>query len=784
MKVYVLGAGMSGLSTAERILELGIGEVEIIEQSDTPGGLAKSFEWGGFAHNDLGPHIWHTPDHSLAREWKEKFGDLLTEGSFWGKNVIGEAPGSYVDYPLSRETLSSFDEDTARKIEQELKFCTKEAQVKARNFNEYVEALVGPTLTGMFFKEYPEKLWGISTSEMTSNWAPKRISFTEAPEQFHGKQWVGIGTQGSGSLINVIAERITDLGGTFSFNSTVTGIEKKGKFISAIIVNGSTRIELNEDDRIVSTLPFNYFAALLGIQNELSYRGALLIYVSLRKDVAIPGDPSFLYFAQKTVPFHRLSEQKKFCAIGWPSNQTTLVAEIAFNEQDENKLDIEHLTRQTLASLNEFEIASHEEVLGTFAIPLPRVYPLLTSEKEIEFKRVYSQIQDFSQVFMIGTGGEFHYADLQILYLKGRDLAQRISDERYISTNYSTEEARPVTNRFFPEYPFLIAEIGLNHGGSIPVAKELIIAAKNAGVEYVKFQTYRSELRISKVYGSNGYFEEVIDTEENLYQMFKKCEFDKEQWKELFDFSKNHQMKMFSAVFDHESLELLESLNCPAYKIASMDLNNYPLIEAVAQTGKPIILSTGMSSLGEIERAVGIIERSSPVEFIILHCISSYPAAKESLNLRAMGTLAKAFGRPVGFSDHSIGIEVPIIATAIGAACVEKHFTLNHRQEGPDHIFSVNPEELGKLAEVMNDIPFILGESSRVNNRQEVEASFKFKKSIHARKNFEAGEVIRKEDLIIKGPYGGIPPEFLDIVVGREIKVKLAEDFPITWEMI
>jgi N,N'-diacetyllegionaminate synthase len=784
MKVYVLGAGMSGLSTAERILELGIGEVQIIEESDTPGGLAKSFEWGGFKYNDLGPHIWHTPDPGLASEWKKKFGNLLTEGSFWGKNVIGEAPGKYVDYPLSRKTLSTFDTETAKKIEEELKSCTKEAQVKARNFNEYVEALVGPTLTNMFFKEYPEKLWGIPTSEMTSNWAPKRISFTETPEQFHGKQWVGIGTKGSGELIRVITERISDLGGNFSFNSKVTGIETSGKAISAIIVNGKKRIKIEEDDRIVSTLPFNYFASLLGIENELSYRGALLIYASLRKEVAIAGDASFLYFAQKSVPFHRLSEQKKFCGIGWPSNQTTLVAEIAFNEQEKDHLDIESLTKQTLAGLSEFGLAKPDEVIETLAIALPRVYPLMTAEKEIEFKEVYSKIQDFTQVFLIGTGGEFHYADLQILYLKGRDLAQRIYDERFISLNNTIENSKPKTEGFFPTSPFLIAEIGLNHGGSVPVAKELIIAAKNAGVEYVKFQTYRSELRISKAYGSNGYFEEVIDTEENLFQMFKKCEFEKTEWQELFDYSRDNQMKMFSAVFDHESLELLESLNCPAYKIASMDLNNYPLIEAVAKTGKPIILSTGMSSMGEIERAVGIIERSNPQEFIILHCISSYPAAKDSLNLRAMETLAKTFGRPVGFSDHSIGIEVPIIATAIGAACVEKHFTLSQKQEGPDHIFSVDPTELGNLARIINDIPLILGKSSRVNNRQEVEASFKFKKSIHARRELQAGEVIQKEDLIIKGPYGGIPPEFLEIIVGRAIKVNLGEDFPITWDMI
>lgn len=783
MKVYVLGAGMSGLATAEKLLELGVKDVTVIEQSAEAGGLAKSFEWGGFAHNDLGPHIWHTPNQSLAKEWIERFGELLVKGQFWGKNVVGDAPGKYIDYPLSYETLKNFDSQTQTKIKQELKSCTKESQIRAKNFEEYVLALVGPTLTSMFFKAYPEKLWGVSTNEMTANWAPKRISFTESTQEFHGDQWAGVGRYGSGAIVDFIAENIKKLGGKFQFNSRVSGLEIKGNEVLGIKVNETDYIELAPEDRIVSTLPFNYFSGLLGRANTLTYRGALLIYVSVNKAQVIPGDAAFLYFAQKDVPFHRLSEQKKFCDFGWPAEITTVVVEIAFNEEDSENLNLESLTSQTISSLVTYGLIREEDVLDTKCIKLPTVYPLMTAVKEIEFKSIFSSLQDFNQVYFIGTGGEYHYADLQILYIKGRDLALRIVDEK--GSRLSARDM--VTERqgkafFFPSKPFVIAEIGLNHGGSLALAKELMRAAKDSGVTFVKFQTYKSELRISQVYRSNHYFEEVVDTEENLYSMFKKYELEQSDWKEIFRFGDEQGLKVFSAVFDDVSLELLEELNCPAYKIASMDLNNYPLIKKIAQTRKPIILSTGMSTLGEIEKAVSIIERYTPEEFIILHCISSYPANKDSLNLSAMSTLRNAFGRPVGFSDHTIGPEVPIVAVSVGAACVEKHFTLDHSLEGPDHIFSLNPKEMEYLVSVISGIPGMLGRPHRITTAQELETSYKFKKSIHARRDIPKGHVLTEADLIIKGPYGGIAPEYYENVVGRAAKDDIHEDYPITWE--
>jgi sialic acid synthase SpsE/UDP-galactopyranose mutase len=784
MKVFVLGAGMSGLATAEHLIDCGFGNVEILELTEKVGGLGASFSWGDFENNDLGPHIWHTPNTAIANEWKKRFSNYLVEGKFWGKNVIGDAPGEYFDYPLSIKTLSQFDDETRKVIEKELENCSEEKLIKANNFNDYVEALVGPTLSKMFFKDYPEKLWGVKTEEMTANWAPKRINFTKTPREFHIDQWAAVGKYGSGGVMDLIYKSYLNKGGKISFNSKVTGIEFNGKTITAIQLNDKNLINIQPDDKIVSTIPFHVLANYLGIKNELEYRGAKLVYISVDAHQVIPGKPAFLYFPQKHIVFHRLSEQKKFSSFGWPKNRTTLVAEIAYSDGDDTFPEDNRIIDLVVDGLVEFKLISQGQILDTLCLSLPCVYPLLTHDKEIEFKKVLAKVQDFSQVYLIGTGGEFHYADLQILYAKAKDLAERIKEESHnpFGVTLPTENRRRTQDGFFPSKPFIIAEIGLNHGGNINVAKELILKAKSSGAKFIKFQTYKTESRISQVYRSNNYSEEVIDTENSLFKMFKNCEFTHNEWAEIFTYGKENDVSLFSAVFDADSLDLLESLNCPAYKIASMDVNNYPLIKKIAKTGKPVVLSTGMSTLGEIEKAISYLKSGGVPELIVLHCISSYPASSDSINLNAMKTLSTAFGFPVGFSDHTIGVEAAIVAISLGAVCVEKHFTLDKTLEGPDHIFSLIPSELEYLINMSKEVPLMLGNSANILTRQEVETSFKFKKSLHAAKKISKGEIFTEDNVCIKGPYGGIAPEHYEIVIGRKSLKDIENDYPIGWD--
>lgn len=785
VRVVILGSGMSALAAAEKLAELGA-QVEVYERDEVPGGLAKSFSWGGFKYNDLGPHIWHTPNQNLANEWKARFGELLHQGKFFGQTLVGDPPGKYFDYPLSREALSQFEPALRVKIQAELQMCSRKEQIRATSFDEYVSALVGPTLKNIFFKEYPEKLWGVPTSKMTANWAPKRIRFTEEQEEFHGNQWAAVGKRGSGALIESIYKSALDKGVVFKFGFDVISIKTQNCKILEISARDGRKIDINPSDKVISTIPFNFIAKELGFNNSLSYRGAVLIYFSIKRESVIPGRASFLYFSQKDVPFHRLSEQKKFCSIGWPEGRTTLTAEVAFNETDADNLNVESIVEESIDSLERFQLVERGTIESSTYKILPNVYPILTKANEVEFKSTYAGIKEFSQLFLVGTSGEFHYADLQILYQKGRDIAERIMEESPMLNPKTLENGNLNNNSFFSYFsnkrPFIIAEIGLNHGGSVDIAKELILAAKDAGVKYVKFQTYNSESRVSQTYRANNYSEEILDTEESLFSMFKKHEFTQDQWKELFEFASLNDLKMFSAVFDLESLEMLESLSCPAYKIASMDLNNYPLIDSIAMTKKPIILSTGMATLGEIEKSVKIIRSRQPSEFIILHCVSSYPADMKALNLRAMGTLEKAFGQPVGFSDHSIGTEIPIIAASVGAICIEKHFTLDRDIEGPDHLFSVDPQQMKYLVKILDQIPEILGNSFDLRSPQELETAYKFKKSMHAARRILVGEKLTAADISIKGPYGGIAPEYYHVILDRNVRKTIELDSPITWD--
>lgn len=788
MRVFILGAGMSGLATSERLAELGVDAIEVVDKEMFPGGLAKSFAWGGFDYNDLGPHIWHTPSLSLANEWKSRFGNLLFESRFYGQNVIGESPGTYYDYPLSQEMLKQLPRQIYERVRIELLDVTKEEVIKAKSFDEYVEALVGPTLKNLFFKSYPEKLWGIPTSKMTSNWAPKRIRFTQHSEEFHGAQWAAVGKKGSGALVNQLYLSAVSKGVKFHFGFDVKRIEREGNLVKAIVGQDGRKLTIQPEDKIVSTIPFNFVAKQLGLNNALGYRGALLVYLALNKSMAIPGRASFLYFPQQEIPFHRLSEQKKFCGHGWEPNITTLTAEIAFNENEIEGLNVDKKIQQCVESVVEYGLCNESQIRDITTRIAPCVYPILTRENEVDFQNINAKLKDFTQLYCIGTSGEFHYADLQILYQKGRDLAQRLLEEKSIALSNLDPKKDVSRGTFFSYFqdqkPFVIAEIGLNHGGSFEIAKEMLASAKDSGVKYVKFQTYFAESRVSKAYRSNNYSEEVLDTEESLFTMFKRLEFTRDEWKQLFLFAKDLGLLMFTAVFDIKSLRMMEEINCPAYKIASMDLNNYQLIEAISLTNKPVVMSTGMSSLGEIERSLQILRTQNISELIILHCVSSYPANANSLNLSAMGMLSQTFGVPVGFSDHSIGLEVPLVALSIGAVCVEKHFTLNNQAEGPDHIFSLEPAAMKELIRLSEEVPAMLGRPNQLRSPQERETAFRFKKSIHANHRLEVGSILTHSDISIKGPYGGISPEHLNIVIGRKVTKTIEEDFPITWDHI
>lgn len=792
-QVFVIGAGMSGLSVGLRAAELGL-RVVLFEREDRVGGMAGSFAWDVFPHLDFGPHIFHTPDKRLAAMWEEDYGDLFYKNEFWGKNVKGEKFDQWYDYPLSMDSLRAFPKEVRERIMQDLSRLDETRKAQAKSYKEYVLELVGPTLTELFFIRYPQKLWGVTIEEMTANWAPKRVNFRRKNEHFHAGQWSAVGKYGAGAILERMAERFVAAGGTLREKSVLTGIETKDDRITALVF-GKKRVTVGPRDHVVSTIPLPLLAAQLGIRNSLRYRGAKLVFIAARTPQVIPGQPSFLYYDDPKIIFHRVSEQKKFCPQGFPKNKTVLTLEIAYTKGDERDgISDQMLIDRSIQDLVKVGLLEEGVAYGGKVVSLPYVYPLLVKGIEEQLARVRSKIAAFTQLHLLGTGGDYHYADLQILAIKGRDLAERLAGTGHAeSKELRKEMTKHVFNTtvqlgthtaVYGAPAFIIAEIGLNHNGSVAVAKQLIDAAKEAGASAVKFQSYHAENRLSKKVKESRYAEELIDTEESTFAMLKRLEFGLKEHRELFAYARKVGIPVFSTPFDLEHVDLLEEVGTPFYKVASMDVLNLPLIKKVAGTGKPVILSTGMSSLSQIEDAVETVRATGNKNLILLQCVSSYPAAAEDMNLRAMKTLHQAFGVPVGFSDHSIGLTAATVALSLGAVVVERHFTLDRFMEGPDHILSSEPAELKELVRLSNLIPLIQGQPQKRIVGSEVEVINKFKKGLYAAVAIKKGQRITSAMLTVKGPGGAIMPKFMDMVVGRTAKVAIPTDYPVRWEDI
>lgn len=315
----------------------------------------------------------------------------------------------------------------------------------------------------------------------------------------------------------------------------------------------------------------------------------------------------------------------------------------------------------------------------------------------------------------------------------------------------------------------IIAEAGVNHNGNIEVAKKLIAEAASAGADFVKFQTFKADTLVSSDAPTADY--QQNNTGETLqHEMIAKLELSRGDHEILIEECKRHGIKFFSTAFDEESFDLLMQLEClEMVKVPSGEISNLPLLRHMARQGKPIILSTGMAILGEIEAAIEAVESAgAPRSHItVLHCTTEYPAPMDEVNLRAMTTLKNAFGVKVGYSDHTIGIEVSIAAVALGATIIEKHFTLDRNLPGPDHKASLEPSELRSLVSGIRNIELALGDGVKRRTRSEHRNLPIARKSIVARRSIGVGEVFSSDNLTVKRPGSGISPMRWDEILGR-----------------
>lgn len=333
--------------------------------------------------------------------------------------------------------------------------------------------------------------------------------------------------------------------------------------------------------------------------------------------------------------------------------------------------------------------------------------------------------------------------------------------------------------------PFIIAEMSGNHNQSLDKALEIVEAAARAGAQALKLQTYTADTMTLDI--SEGEF--FIEDEQSpwkgksLYDLYNLAHTPWEWHAPIMERAEELGMVCFSTPFDRSAVDFLETLHVPAYKIASFEIVDLPLIRYIAEQGKPIILSTGMASLAEIDEAVRTIREAGNNQIALLKCTSAYPAPPEEMNLRTIPHLAAAFGVPVGLSDHTLGIATSVAAVALGACIIEKHFTLSRADPGPDSAFSLEPHEFKAMVDAVRETEKALGTVCYEVSEHE-KASRIFRRSLFAVKDIEAGEEFTEENVRSIRPGYGLPPKYLPVVLGRRAAGKITRGTPLSWDLI
>ena len=315
----------------------------------------------------------------------------------------------------------------------------------------------------------------------------------------------------------------------------------------------------------------------------------------------------------------------------------------------------------------------------------------------------------------------------------------------------------------------IIAEAGVNHNGDLELAKKLIDVAANAGADYVKFQTFSADRIVSQSASKAEYQQQVTDASETQYQMLKRLELSYEMHLELIKHCDQQSIKFLSTGFDVESIKLLVYLGIDLIKIPSGEITNLPYLRFIGSLGLPVILSSGMSTMDEIGNALNILQGSGldRSQVTVLHCTTEYPTPMDEVNLRAINSIRSAFGVAVGYSDHTVGIEVSISAVAIGASVIEKHFTLDRSLRGPDHKASLEPTELIAMVKAIRNIESALGSGIKSPSLSEIKNLHFARKSIMAKQQITKGDIFSPYNLIVKRPGDGISPMFWDSIVGQ-----------------
>ena len=788
-KIIILGAGPAGLITGW-LLSKKNWDVTIIEKQNMVGGMCRSWKWGKYIL-DTGPHIFHTNDNKLWKFWNKSFGKLLHHGKYYSKNVLGRNFDEFYHYPLSIDSIKKYPKFLKKKIFDELRL-VKKKNIKTTNFFEHIKGQVGETLTKMFFKNYPEKVWGISVEKMTSDWAPKRIKLTNKTGPFFIKEHTAVGKYGTGKIYEFMKKDLIKKGGKIKLKHEIEGLDQKENELTNIKIKNKKDILLDRDTLILSTLPITLTSRFLGYKSDLKFRGIRSIYISVNKKRVLPKKMNWLYYSSKDVLFNRISEPKTMSPYLADNKTTYLCAEITYSKNDDvDKLTLKDIKKIITRNLIKTNLVKENEIIDISENKEDFVYPVQFIDYKYELSKTKFFVSRFNQLYSLGTGGEFEYSDSQILFHKSMDLVNILNSKNFMQDNVKKMKVTKKLNekvKLGKKYvgnnhpTYIIAEAGLNHNGSLDLAKKLVDEAKKARCDAIKFQSFQAQKRVSKITKSAKYAEKADGLQEDIYEMFKRLELSFNEQKKLFNYARNKKVEIFSTPFDENDVELLEKLNVNFYKIASVDIVNIPLIKKIGYTKKPLIISTGMSDLSIVEDAIKAFKETGNKNLILLHCLSSYPANENEVNLKAIKTLKNNFNIPVGLSDHFPGIEISLMSIGLGSNIIERHFTLDKSFEGPDHILSSEPKEMAKLVKFAHSSENILGTGEKIIQPSEYFVINTQRKSIYAKRDIKKGEKLNNNNLTIKGPGGGLLPKYLEMLKNRTVNKFILKDTPITWE--
>lgn len=785
---FIIGAGISGLTLGYELAK-NKKSVKIVESTNSVGGLAKSISFKDYVL-DYGPHLYHSAHPEIIEYWRSFVGDDLVSKDFYSGNY---SDGKIYDYPVNKETAK---EQYLPKEYEIIKKQLAEVDTKnlsnASNYNEYVRSLAGDFLADKFFTKYPSKLWGIDTKNLSARFAPRRIEIRDKRLPFHSGpgRFAGIIEGGSGVLSKKIQEEIINNGGEIIFNSKISSIETDNQKNIVSLQDTDNKTYDVSKSCIISTIPVNALCKLLGYDTKLYFRKILLTNIIIKGKDPFPKDYDWLYFDQNDIPFHRVGVQTRFSRKNIKDGIHVLCCEIAFDENQD--INIQEIESQCIESLVKLKLLDKSSVVDLHSFDVGPVYPGYYLGHELELNRVNGKLGAHKNLYQTGSLADYAYSDQQVLTAKSIDLAKELSTlsadlrseiVKTMPTVKPSQEfifGRSVISTDETKPPFTIAEIGLCHNGDVELCKKLILESKQSGFSAAKIQSYLPG-RISKKSRTARYFEETLGQEESISDFIDKIIFNKKELKEIFEYANSIEYDLFSTPFDFKSADILNSFNVPGFKISSMDLVNIPLIKKVASFMKPVILSTGMATIGEIEDAINAVLATGNKDIAVLHCVSSYPCPIEDSNLRRIKMIQDTFKVIPGFSDHTVETITPAFSVSMGSRIIEKHVTLDKGLDGPDHNFSLTPNEMKETISLINNVQHAINGIGFSSSDVELIAKSNLRRSIYANGDLKRGDVMTMENIAIKSPGDGIPVKYLDLILGKRIITEVDDDFPLKW---